>query len=113
MDVHDGLAGALVAVDAEVVAVGRIFLVDELFALVQKVVHRLLLFGRYVEVVLHVALRDYQKMPRIDGHHVEYGVSELVFEHVVFQLAEYAVHDYSSSSKNLSVGASPQSESRR
>ena len=52
-------------------------------------------------------------MSRIDGHHVEYGVGELVFEHVVFKLAEYAVHDYSSSSKNLSVGASPQSESRR
>ena len=88
MDVHDGLAGALVAVDAEIIAVGRIFLVEQLFTLVQKVVHRKLLFGSYIEIDLDVTLRDYQKMTRVYRHHVEHRICDFILRHVVFTLAK-------------------------
>lgn len=65
--VEDALAGGLVHVDADVVAVGMESLVNLLLHVLQHDVHGLALVVRQVEVVGHVALGDDERMAGRDG----------------------------------------------
>ena len=91
MDVHAVLAGGLADVNADVVPIGLMLLLNQALRFIQQRKDGALLRGRHVEEVGHVPARDDDDMTGSQRVIVQSRISQLVLGDEVLRLAQPAI----------------------